>query len=113
MRYKATPKPVPHEIVNVGQLNRFADGTRITVEQLAAARLVKHPDRQVKLLGDGALTKRLTVAVHRVSASAKAKVAQAGGAVELIEQSDSAQGSRLKAQGAASRPPASSLEPRA
>lgn len=94
MRYKARPLPVPHEIVNVGQLNRFADGARVTVEQLAETRLVRHPDRQVKLLGDGALTKRLTVVVHRVSESAKAKVAQAGGTVELVAPAPTAPGAR-------------------
>ena len=84
-RYKATGRPAPFAIVNVEQLNRFQDGARITPEQLAQAGLIRHASREVKLLGDGSLTKRLTIAVHRTSESANTKVSQAGGSVELIE----------------------------
>ena len=85
MLYKATNRPVPPAIVNVEALNRFEDGARITPEQLHAAGLIRDEGLTVKLLGDGSLTKRLTVVVHRTSESAKAKVAKAGGAIELID----------------------------
>jgi len=85
-RQKATGRPVPAQILNVQQLNRFDAGERITPEWLAESRLIDNPVRTVKLLGDGALTKRLTVVVHRASESAKAKVAKAGGTIELIEK---------------------------
>ena len=84
-RQKATGRPLPVEIVNVRQLNRFSDGERVTCERLKALHLIDDPTRTVKLLGDGSLTKRLTVVVHRASDSAAAKVTQAGGSVELID----------------------------
>ena len=87
---KATGRPRPLEIVNVGQLNECREGDRLTVDRLRALGLVRHPERHVKLLGDGSLTKRLTVVVHAVSASAKEKVQKAGGAVELITSMASA-----------------------
>lgn len=83
-RYKATGKPLPPSIVNVSQLERFEAGQRVTPEQLANAGLIDGATRRVKLLGDGSLTKRLTVAVHAASESAKGKVSQAGGAIELL-----------------------------
>ena len=84
-RYKATNRPLPDQIVNVEQLNGFADGDRITVERLAEQGLVSSAGQAVKLLGDGTLSKRLTVVVHRASAGARVKVQQAGGAVELLD----------------------------
>ena len=93
MRYKATGRPLPPQIINIEQLNRFTDGERITVARLGEAGLIGDVSRQVKLLGDGALTKRLTIAVHAASESAKAKVSKAGGTVELIDNSQPAQGS--------------------
>lgn len=83
-RRKGTGQAPPSEIVNVEQLNRFQDEQRITPELLKEAGLIRHPDRGVKLLGDGILSKRVTVAVHRASEAAKAKVAKAGGTVELL-----------------------------
>ena len=85
-RQKATGQAPPIEVINVRQLNRCQDGERITPQRLSELRLISHPNRVVKLLGDGALTKRVTVVVHRTSDSAKAKVLKAGGAVELIEK---------------------------
>ena len=82
-KYKATPLPVKPQILNVAQLNRFEDGARVTLEQLVHLKLVD-PGRRVKLLGDGEVSKRLTVVVHQASASAKTKLAKAGGTVEVI-----------------------------
>ena len=101
-RQKATGRPAPLAIVNVEQLNRFQDGERITPERLAQAGLIRHASRGVKLLGDGPLTKRLTIAVHRTSESAKAKVEQGGGSVELLQD---AQGSGFRVQGHCPQPP--------
>ena len=85
-RQKATGRPLPIQIINVQQLNRCQDGEQVTPERLAELGLVRDASRAVKLLGDGALTKRLAVRVHRASESAKAKVTQAGGSLELIEK---------------------------
>jgi len=62
----------------------FKDGDVITVDSLRAARIIKTAAGGVKLLGRGELTKRLTLKVQAVSASARAKVETAGGTVEII-----------------------------
>ena len=85
-RQKATGRSLPIHILNVDQLNRCADGERLTPERLKALGLIKQAHGLIKLLGDGALKKRLTIIVHRASASAQAKVVAAGGAVELIKE---------------------------
>ena len=109
-RRKDTGQPLPIEIVNVQQLECFQDGAQITPEQLKTAGLIRQPERGVKLLGDGKLTKRLRVLIHQASASAKAKVTAAGGTIELIDN-HSHDRLRLKAQGSRQTPPASSPKP--
>jgi large subunit ribosomal protein L15 len=111
-RQKATGRPQPAEIVNLRQLNRFQDGERISPQRLHEARLISHPARTVKLLGDGALARRITIAVHRASRSAAAKVAEAGGSLELIDN-ENAEGPRPKAEGSSQRPAASGPRPTA
>jgi len=86
-RRKATGRARPLEIVNVHQLNRCQDGERVSPERLEALRLIHDATGMVKLLGEGSLSKRVTVVVHRISGSAKAKVLKAGGSVELIDKS--------------------------
>ncbi len=103
-RYKATGRPRAAEIVNLRQLNRCEEGERVTPERLKTLHLISDPARRVKLLGDGPLTKRLTIVVHETSASAKDKVLKAGGAVELIDNKKHAEGPRPKAEG--KQPPA-------
>lgn len=69
--------------VNVSRLEeKFATGATVDGESLVAAGIIKHADALVKVLGDGELTKALTVKVDKVSASAKAKIEAAGGKVE-------------------------------
>ncbi|GIW90044.1 MAG: 50S ribosomal protein L15 [Pirellulaceae bacterium] len=71
--------------VNVSQLQQyFQDGDHVTVERLREVGLVDGQFDQVKILGDGTLTKRLTVAAHRFSGSAKQKIEQAGGQTQLL-----------------------------
>ncbi len=84
-RVKAHGHETPREIVNVEQLNQFADGDRITPERLEQAGLIDDAKHHIKLLGDGPLTKRLAVAIHAASDGAKTKLEQAGGSLELIE----------------------------
>ena len=110
-RQKATGRPERAEIINVQQLNRFSEGERVTPELLKTRHLIADGSRSVKLLGDGTLTKRITIVVHRASESAAAKVRKAGGAVEFIENSKDAEGSGLRAPGKPKQPRASSLEP--
>lgn len=69
--------------VNVKTLEeRFEAGDVVDGESLVAKRVIKHADALVKVLGDGEITKALTVKVDKVSASAKAKIEAAGGKVE-------------------------------
>jgi len=76
-----------YAVVNVRDLERvFSDGDTVDPDTLRAKGLVKGRYDGIKLLGDGELTRRLTVRVHRCSESAQQKVVAAGGSVELIQQ---------------------------
>ena len=70
--------------VNVGALNRFEDGTTVTVEMLLATKLVRKELDGVKVLGVGELTKKLTVQANAFSKSAKEAIEKAGGNAEVI-----------------------------
>jgi len=69
--------------VNVSALNVFDDDAVITTDALIEAGLVKQVKAGVKILGGGELTKKLTVNVDKVTASAKEKIEAAGGKVEV------------------------------
>jgi large subunit ribosomal protein L15 len=72
--------------VNVRDLEtRFDAGAEVTPETLRATGLATRKDVPVKVLGQGELSKQLTVHAHAFSASAREKIESAGGAVELIE----------------------------
>src|ERR671928_638674 len=60
--------------VNVRDLERFDDGAEVTPEALVDAGLIKNTRTDVKILGQGELSKRLTVTAHRFSAAARAKI---------------------------------------
>jgi large subunit ribosomal protein L15 len=70
--------------VNLEALNRFDDGARIDEAALRDAGLANGRSDGVKILGDGELTKKLTVSAHAFSASAKTKIEAKGGTCELI-----------------------------
>lgn len=70
--------------INVSKLNVFENGTEVTVETLIEAGIVKNPRDGVKILGDGELTKKLTVKVNAFSKSAEEKITAAGGTCEVI-----------------------------
>ncbi len=70
--------------VNVEALNRFDEGARVDEEMLRKAGLANGHHDGVKILGDGELTRKLTVSAHAFSASARAKIEGKGGACELI-----------------------------
>jgi large subunit ribosomal protein L15 len=70
--------------VNLESLNRFDDGAKIDVEALRQAGLANGPVKLIKILGDGELTRKLTVSAHAFSASARSKIEAKGGACEVI-----------------------------
>ena len=73
-----------YEILNVKDLERFAPGTTVTPASLAAAGMVRVASAAVKILGEGSLSKTLTVSAHRFSKTAEEKIRAAGGTVEVI-----------------------------
>ena len=70
--------------INVSDLERFEDGSTVTVASLIEEGIVKNPRDGVKVLGNGELTKKLTVKVNAASSSAVAKIEALGGKVEVI-----------------------------
>ena len=77
---------VPHQVVNVESLSRFAAGEAVNRESLKAKRLIDRSDLPVKILGTGDLSLALQVAVDAVSGSARTKIEAAGGSVTLPER---------------------------
>ena len=78
------PCRVEYAPVNLSRLNDlFEDGAVVDTDALVAKNVIKKSTTLVKVLGDGELTKKLTVRVDKVSASAQAKIEAAGGTVEL------------------------------
>ena len=70
--------------INLSYLERFDDGATVTVASLVESGIVKNPRDGVKILGNGELTKKLTVQVNAYSASAKEKIEALGGKAEVI-----------------------------
>ncbi len=72
-------------VVNLGQIDKCFDaGAEVTPESLRAHSLAKGRYDVLKVLGDGELTKQVTVAAHRFSKAARAKIEQAGGQVVVL-----------------------------
>jgi large subunit ribosomal protein L15 len=72
------------DIVNLRSLSGFEEGATVDVEALVQRGLVSRAGNPVKLLGSGEAPRKLTVKVHRISATARRKVEEAGGAVEIL-----------------------------
>jgi large subunit ribosomal protein L15 len=70
--------------VNVGDLNQFEDGARVDETALRSVGLANGQSDGIKVLGTGDLTKKLTLVVSAISASAKTKIEAKGGSVEII-----------------------------
>ena len=73
-----------YAIVNLDQLNRFADGTEVTVELLKNTGIVKDLKCGVKVVGDGELEKKLVVKANKFTKSAVAMIEKVGGKAEVI-----------------------------
>jgi large subunit ribosomal protein L15 len=72
--------------VNLRDLERFEAGDEVTPETLVEKRVIKNTRTDVKLLGVGDVSKKLTVRVHAISATAREKIEAAGGTVELLRE---------------------------
>jgi large subunit ribosomal protein L15 len=70
--------------VNIRDLDRFDAGAEVTPESLVEKGLIKNTRVDVKILGNGEISKQLTIRVHAISASARAKIEKAGGTVDLL-----------------------------
>ena len=70
--------------INITELNRFEDGAVVTIETLVENGVIKNPKDGVKILGNGELTKKLTVKANAFSASAAEKIQALGGTTEVI-----------------------------
>ena len=70
--------------INVSELERFDNDSTVTVDALIEAGIVKNPRDGVKILGNGELTKKLTVQANAFSAGAKEKIEALGGKAEVI-----------------------------
>jgi large subunit ribosomal protein L15 len=83
------PNRLEYATVNVGHLERvFADGDEVTPETLRQRGLIRRGAAPVKVLGDGRLTKPLTVSAHAFSASAGDKIAAGGGSTQVLPHPD-------------------------
>ena len=74
----------PLESVNVSALNRFEDGAEVDAQALLNARILSKCQYGVKILGNGEITKKLTVQANGFTATAKEKIEAAGGKVEVF-----------------------------
>jgi len=72
------------EIVNVSQLEGFADGADVGAEQLCDAGLIDNTKSKIKILGKGDLTKKLQVTAHKFSRTAEQKIVACGGSAKVI-----------------------------
>jgi large subunit ribosomal protein L15 len=83
--------------INVAALDRFDDGAEVTPESLRAAGLIKTTRIDVKILGQGEVSKKLTVSAHGFSATAREKIEAAGGTVvSLREKAEKPKGKSKK-----------------
>ncbi len=74
-----------YQVVNVADLESFDAGSTVDAATLVEAGLIQDAAKPVKVLGDGELTKALTVAADKFSASAREKITKAGGTVRQVQ----------------------------
>ena len=77
-------RPILNQVVRLGKLNRFENGTVINAELLKAHGLIKSLNKPFKILGDGDITKSLIIQVKSISQKAQNKLIKAGGKIEAV-----------------------------
>ena len=89
--YRRTPKRgfnninrKEYAVVNVTNLNAFDDGTEVTPELLQESGIVKNAKSGIKVLGNGELSKKLTVKANKFSKSAQSVIENVGGKIEVV-----------------------------
>jgi large subunit ribosomal protein L15 len=76
-----------NKVVNIADIeSAYSNGEKVSMETLLEKSLIRRSDRNVKLLGNGELTKKLEVSLDNISASAKEKIEKAGGSIVAIEK---------------------------
>lgn len=83
--------------INLRDLNRFENGTRVDETLLRDLGLARGRSDGIKILGDGKLEKKLTVAAHAFSASAKAQIEALGGVCEVVSKKSKVRGTATAA----------------
>ena len=78
------PFTVEFSVINLEELNVFPAGETVTPELLRAHGFIRKATGPIKVLGDGELKNKLTIHAHAFSASAKEKIAKAGGTFEVV-----------------------------
>ncbi|MHC4321121.1 MAG: 50S ribosomal protein L15 [Planctomycetota bacterium] len=73
-----------YTILNIKDFEGFDSGTRVDLQRLKDSGLIKNTKYDIKVLGEGALTKSLTIAAHKFSGAAIAKIKDAGGEAEAL-----------------------------
>jgi large subunit ribosomal protein L15 len=96
--------------VNLRDLDRFEAGDEVTPESLVEKGILKNTKTDVKLLGTGELSKKLTIKVHAISATAREKVEAAGGTIELLREPKERKVRKRAAAPAAAEPEADTTD---
>ncbi len=78
------PHRTEYAIVNVSRLNIYEDGAVVTAQTLRDDKVIKKASLPLKILGQGELTKKLTVKAQKFTASAEEKIKAAGGTIEVV-----------------------------
>ena len=79
-------RPVLNQLVKLGQLNRFEDGTVIDAAFLKAQGLIKSLNKPFKILSDGNINKKLVIQAKSISKAAEEKIIKAGGKIEAVTE---------------------------
>jgi len=84
-------RPILNQVVHLGRLNQFENGTVIDAAFLKAQDLIKSLNKPFKILGDGEIKRSLVVQVKSVSKTAEDKIIKAGGKIEAVTEKTKSQ----------------------